>query len=160
MKIVSFILISYFSFAAPSSFKIHSTKIDESVKNCPKDEMALAKEALSLELAGMRWLNAKPSCFENLKMKYVHAQKNPDEAVSDVVKVKKGSAKIKSIKFDDDFYSYRVRFSILDAKGNKLEDGFSFMTNTKKGASKPETGCALISANPSKAFVSEDCLGK
>lgn len=163
------LLFSLNSWAAPSSFDLHVTKIDESVKNCPeieskieavalKAQKDIAEEALSLELAGMRWLRSKPSCFENLKMKYVHAGKNPDEAVSKLVKVKKGSAEVVSIKYDENFFSYRVKFSVLDEKGNKLEDSFSFMTKAKDGGPKPKTGCALIAANPSKAFVSEACL--
>jgi len=156
--ILYFLLLSDLSFGAPTSYEIYGVKADESVSNCPKNPKLLAKEALDLELAGMRWLKSKPACFTKLKMKYVYAYKNPDEAVSKLVSVKEGSAEIESVNYNKDFFNYRVKFSVVNSEGKKVEDSFSFMTNTKNGGVKPKTGCALISTNPSKAFVLEKCL--
>ena len=148
-----FLLLSDLAFGAPTSYQIYGVKVDESITTCPTDQKLLAQEALDLELRGMRWLKSKPACFTNLKMKYVYAYKNPDEAVSKLVSVKEGSVKIESVTYNKDFFNYRVKFSVLSSEGKKIEDSFSFMTNTKNGGAKPETGCALISTNPSKAFV-------
>lgn len=106
----------------------------------------------------MRYLKSKPSCFESINARYVHVFKNPDEAVSKLVKVVDGSETIDSLNYDEKFFSYKVVFSVKDAEGKKVSDSFSFMTNAKAGAAKPKRGCALISANPSKAFVKASCL--
>lgn len=158
------VLVSAFLFATssnaeePKSFEIHKTKIDSTVVNCPKSEMEIAQEILALELAGMRYSQSKSSCFENLKMKYVHSSKNPDEAVESLFKVADGSAKIESLEFDKQFFSYKAVFSVKDSAGKQSKDSFSFMTSTKSGAKKPNRGCALISSSPSKAYVLESCL--
>lgn len=151
--------MSTLSFAEVSkSFEIHNTKIDLTVENCPKAEMELAKEILELELAGMRYNQSKPVCYENLTMKYVHSAKNPDESVDDLVSVVDGSEKIESLEYDDKFFSFKVIFSVKDKNDKTLKDSFSFMTSVKPGAKKPSRGCALISSNPSKAYVKASCL--
>ena len=142
----------------PKSFEIHNTKIDLSVVNCPKAEMELAQEILDLELAGMRYHRSKPSCFEEIKVKYVHSSKNPDEAIDSLVAVVDGSAKIESLEYDDKFFSFKAVFSVKNKSGKTLKDSFSFMTSAKPGSKKPSRGCALISSNPSKAYVLESCL--
>lgn len=142
----------------PKSFEIHNTKIDLDVETCPKSEMSIANEILELELAGMRYLQSKPSCFEDLKMKYVHTSKNPDEAIDSLVQVEDGSAKIESLEYDKKFFSYKVVFSVKNSSGKTLKDSFSFMTSAKPGAKKPSRGCALISSSPSKTYVKKSCL--
>ncbi len=152
------ILFVFKAFALTPSFKIHKTKIDETIKNCPKNMMSLAKELLQMELAGMRWRATKPSCFESLKMKYIHAIKMPDAQALDLVKVKKGSEKILKIKENKEFYTQDVFFQIKNDEGKIIKSSFSFMPNTKPGGKKDGQGCALLSSTPNSAFVSEDCL--
>ncbi len=146
------------TFALPPSFKVHRTQIDKTTKNCPKSIMPLAKEILQMELAGMRWRATKPSCFESLKMKYIHAIKMPDAQAFDLVRVKKGSEKILKIKENKEFYTQDVFFEVEDDKGKVIKSSFSFMTNTKPGGKKDRQGCALLSSTPKSAFVLEDCL--
>lgn len=146
------------TYAANSSFEIHRTKLVRSIKKCPHEAKEIAQEILNLELAGMRWRKAKPSCFESLKMKYVHAVKTPDAHALKMVKVKKDSLTIVEIKENKEFYSQDVFFTVVNDKGETVKDSLSFMTNVNWGAKKPETGCALISSSPKSAFVFEDCL--
>ncbi len=140
------------------ALKSHKTKINSSVKTCPKKAMDIADEVLKLELAGMRWRNSKDSCFESLKMNYVHGVKNPDGTASGIVKVKKNSLKIISVKENKEFYSYDILFAVKNTEGLTVEDSISFMLNADLGAKKPKRGCVLISAAPAKAYVSEACL--
>ncbi len=140
------------------SFEVYRTSIDNSVKTCPRDYNLLAEEILKLELAGLRWRSTKPSCFESLKMKYVHAVKMPEAQAVSLVRVKPKSAKILDIKENTEFYSQDVSFEVLNEKGEVVKSSFSFMTNTAPGGKKPEHGCVLISSPAKSAFVSEDCL--
>jgi len=158
LSVLFFTSGSVFAEQQPSSFEIHNTKIDESVKVCPKSEIELANEILRLELAGRRYLKSKPSCFKSLLAKYIHTSKNPDEAVEDLVVVEEGSEKIESVEYNKKFFNFKVVFSVRDTSGKTVKDSFSFMTMSKPGAKKPRRGCASISSDPLKAFVNSSCL--
>ncbi len=162
MKKSLILLIGVLSFSvaqgADQSFEVYRTKIDKTVKTCPKDYASLADEILKLELAGLRWRSTKSSCFESLKMKYVHAVKMPEAQAASLVRVKPGSAKIIDIKENKEFYSQDVSFEVLNEKDEVVKGSFSFMTNAGLGEKKPEHGCVLLSSPAKSAFVSEDCL--
>lgn len=151
-------IVSQTAHAAKESLKTHQTKMDLSVKTCPKDPMVIAEEILKLELAGMRWRRSKVSCFESLGMKYVHGVKTPDGSAESLIKVQEGSLQIISVKENKKFYSYDISFTVKNEKGETIKESISFMTNADFGGKKPEYGCALISATPIEAFVAEKCL--
>ena len=152
------LLFSIVAFAEqPKSIKLYNTKIDSSVKNCPKSELSIAKEILELELLGMRYQRSKPSCFENMTAKYVHVQKNPDESTENLVATVGESEDI-SVEYNKKFFSYKVTFSVQNLAGKKIKGAFSFMRTAKAGAKKPKRGCARITVSPAVAFVKSSCL--
>jgi len=160
-KILPAIALLLFSISAlaeqPKSVKLYNTKIDSSVKRCPKSELSIAKEILELELLGMRYQRSKPSCFENMTAKYVHFQKNPDESTENLVASAEGPENI-SVEYNKKFFSYRVKFSVKNLAGKKVKGAFSFMRTAKAGAKKPKRGCARITVSPAVAFVKASCL--
>jgi hypothetical protein len=163
MKIFSsFVFLTMGFLSAQSfaeSFEIHKTQIDSTVKKCPVEPLLIAEEIIQAELEGLRWRKSKVSCFEKLKLRYVHALKVPDaHASAGVIKVKRGSLAVEAPKYNKDFYSYEVGFTVEDINGMSHKGSFSFMTNADLGGEKPEQGCALISSTPQKAYVYSDCL--
>jgi len=165
-NLYSILLLPAFSFLVPSlafadlprSFELYKTKIDSTVKKCSKSELAIAEEILDLELLGMRYLKSKPSCFKNKTVKFVHVAKNPDQASDSLVSVLEGSEKIESIKYNENFFSYKVVFSVKNIAGKEVKGEFSFVRTAQGGSKKPKRGCARITVSPAVAFVKSSCL--
>lgn len=133
-----------------------SPKIDKSIKNCPKDEMTLAKEYMLLESMGRRAFNkAKDSCYKNAKTKYVYKLKSEASMTNDVVFVK--SVNVTKVNYNKKYDQHDAFIEAVLEDGSKVKDQFRFMRLGQPGGKRPTSGCALFSISPSKAYVLESC---
>ena len=144
--------VLFFTFA----YSNVSPNIDKKSTTCPKDETLLAQEYLLLESVGRRAFNkAKDSCFSQAKIKYIFQTKNESNLTNNIVFV--DSVRVKKVQYNDEYAQHDVFIEAVTSDGEKIEDKFRFMRLGAPGEEKPQTGCAILSIEPSKAYVLNKC---
>jgi len=143
------LVLDLFSFAV-------APKIDKSIKNCPKEDIVLAKEYLLLESMGRRAFNkAKDSCYKSAKTKYTYKLKSERDVTNNVVFVK--SVDVKKVEYNKTYDQHDAYIEAVMPDGTKVQDQFRFMRIGKPGGKRPQSGCALYTIAPSKAYVLSSC---
>ena len=149
--LVKILIIFQFAFSSDVA-----PKTDSKVTTCPQDEVLIAQEYLLLESLGRRAFNAaKDSCYKEVKIKYINLLKSERDYTQDIVFV--DSVRIKKVEYNKDYDQHDVFIEAIASDGSKLKDQFRFMRLGQPGGKKPQSGCALLSIAPSKAYVLKRC---
>jgi len=151
-------LMSIVFFAGSSIFAV-APKFDKTVKNCPKDEVLIANEFLKLESLGRRAFGkTKDSCYKEATVKYIYQLKTESDVTNNVVFVE--SVKLKKVEYNKTYEQHDAFIEATMADGTKVEDQFRFMRMGLPDKKKPQSGCALLSIAPTKAYVLKKCQKK
>ena len=151
-------LISIVFFTGSSLFAV-APKIDNSVQTCPKDEVLIANEFLKLESLGRRAFGkADDACYKEASVKYIYQLKTESDVTNNVVFVE--SVKLKNVEYNKTYEQHDAFIEVTLKDGTKVEDQFRFMRMGQPDKKKPQSGCALLSIAPTKAYVLKKCQAK